>query len=65
MIKIDILRGRIFSKYKSVSECAKAADLSRHVIYNILNKKKLPNSDEIKKIGKACDFTAEDIKSIF
>ena len=65
MVDINRLRGSIFSKYKTIAACAEAAGISRHIIYNILNGKKLPNSDDITKIGRACGMTADEVKAIF
>jgi len=65
MVDTKTLRGRIFTDYKSVSEFAKAANISRHVVYNILNHAKLPDSSEISKIGKTLNMTANDMSDIF
>lgn len=65
MIKSNELRGKIVTKHKTLAKGAKAFGMSKAVLYNIINGSKLPNSDEISRIGRACDMTAEDIKYIF
>lgn len=64
-MNVNELRGKIFTQSKSIAAFAKSSKLSKPVLYNILSGKKLPNSDEIAKIGEACGLNADDIKRIF
>ncbi len=65
MVDIKALRGQIFREYRSIAEFAKAAKLSKHVVYNILNATKLPDSSEISKMGRALSMDADQVTSIF
>ena len=65
VIKANELRGKIMTKYKSIGRCADDIGMSRSVLYRIINQEKLPNSDEISRIGHACEMSSEEIRSIF
>lgn len=65
MINVNALRGMIHTNFRSIAACAEASGISKNSLYRILNGKKTPNIDEIRRIGKACDLSAEDIRRIF
>ena len=65
MTDIGKLRPHIFGKFKSISDFARVCGMSKHVVYNIMNQVKNPDSEEISRMGKALGLNSRQVDDIF
>lgn len=61
----DLLKGKIFSKGKSIEEIYKRIGISKSAMYRKMNDKSYFTSKEIKKIVEILELTNVEMNEIF
>ncbi len=61
----DLLKGKIFSKGKSIEEIYKSVGISKSAMYRKMNDKSYFTSKEIKKIVEILKLTNVEMNEIF
>lgn len=61
----DLLKGKIFSKGKSIEEIYKSVGISKSAMYRKMNDKSYFTSKEIKKIVEILELTNVEMNEIF
>ncbi len=61
----DLLKGKIFSKGKSIEEIYKSMGISKSAMYRKMNDKSYFTSKEIKKIVEILELTNVEMNEIF
>lgn len=65
MINTDLLRGKIYTKYRSASEYARTIKWNRQRLHKIINGQKTPNVQEIKLFQESLHLTESEVFAIF
>lgn len=65
MINSSLLRGKIYTKYKSMAEFARDIGWSRQRLHNVMTGKKTPDVNDIKILQEALRLSESEVFLIF